>query len=324
MPSPHTDEDRQHFIARCMASEEARNSFPSHDQRAAFCFSQWRRHGNKNMTKIKEYGSCTGPFGFPMMEDDARELDELLEKHSNDSAFSYKHVVKNDSFECFIEKEHADVSIVTDDSIDKDKEVVDPKGVDWTTFRKNPVVTLQHAYYLPPVGKSLWQKQVKNSWKAKTQYINRPENHPSEKEWIPDTIWHMIKEGYMPAKSVGFLPLKGHSPTQEDISKDVNMHGVKFIYDSIKVFEYAACYIGSNDNALVEDVAKGVIKMPSDLAALFRIKIEEKKEEIKKKLEVNGITLEQYKSAVHSELENAVKGIQIDTDGIIARILGRV
>ena len=279
-------------------------------------------------TYLKEFGNCTGPFGFPMQEEQARELDSILEENSKDSAFSYKHIVKNNSFDYFIDKERADVSTVTDDSIDKDKEIVDPKGLDWSAFQKNPIVTLNHNYWAPPVGKSIWQNFTKNSWKAKTIYIERPESLPQDKEWIPDTVWHMIKSGYMPAKSIGFLPLKGHVPTAEEISKNPAIRSVEFIFDESKIYEYAACYIGSNDNALVEDVAKGIIRMPLDLAAILKIHLPEsekqKEPEKKLKIAIKGITLEQYKGAVRSELENAIKGIQVDTDGIVARLLGRV
>lgn len=279
-------------------------------------------------TYLKEFGECTGPFGFPMLETQARELDSILEEHSKDSAFSYKHTVKSDSFDYFIDKERADVSTVTDSSIDKDNEIVNPKGLDWSAFQKNPVVTLNHNYYQPPIGKSIWQNLTKNTWKAKTIYMERPESLPVDKEWIPDTVWHMIKSGYMPAKSIGFLPTKGHSPTAEEISNDHSLRKCSFIFDEAKIYEYAACYIGSNDNALVEDVAKGIIKMPADLAALFKLQlpeVEEKKEpEKEQRIEVKGISLDQYKSAVKSQLENALKDIQIDTDGIVARLLGRV
>lgn len=276
----------------------------------------------------KEFGNCIGPFGFPMFEPEARELDKILEENSKDSAFSYKHVVKSDSFDYFIDKERSDVSTVTDNSVDKDGEVVNPKGLDWSAFQKNPIVTLNHSYWQPPVGKSLWQNFTKNAWKAKTAYIERPESLPHDKEWIPDTVWHMVKSGYMPAKSIGFLPTKGHTPTVEEMNNDSSLRKCSFIFDEAKIYEYAACYIGSNDNALVEDVAKGIIKMPQDLAALFKLEIpgpEPKKGQgIEEKLVVKGISLEQYKGAVKSELENAIRGIQVDTDGIVARLLGRI
>lgn len=55
MPSPHNGEKEQEFISRCMADPEARNSFPKQDQRAAFCYSQWKKKDNPMKTiEIKE------------------------------------------------------------------------------------------------------------------------------------------------------------------------------------------------------------------------------------------------------------------------------
>lgn len=48
MPEPRTGESQEEFISRCMASPEANDSFPEHDRRAAFCYSQWE---NRNKMK---------------------------------------------------------------------------------------------------------------------------------------------------------------------------------------------------------------------------------------------------------------------------------
>lgn len=47
MPKPRKDEDKQHFIRRCMSDEESKRDFPRIPQRYAFCQSQWRRYGDK-------------------------------------------------------------------------------------------------------------------------------------------------------------------------------------------------------------------------------------------------------------------------------------
>jgi hypothetical protein len=41
MPYPLDDEGRAVFIRRCMRDDEARETFPDDDQRAAFCYAQW-------------------------------------------------------------------------------------------------------------------------------------------------------------------------------------------------------------------------------------------------------------------------------------------
>lgn len=43
MPDPRPGESESDFVSRCMGDEEARETFPDQDQRAAFCFAQFRR-----------------------------------------------------------------------------------------------------------------------------------------------------------------------------------------------------------------------------------------------------------------------------------------
>jgi len=52
MPTPRDGENRDDFVSRCMADEEARADFPDTDQRAAFCNSQWERRSMNELQTI--------------------------------------------------------------------------------------------------------------------------------------------------------------------------------------------------------------------------------------------------------------------------------
>ena len=58
--------------------------------------------------------------------------------------------------------ERSDVSWISTESVDRMGEVVLAKGMNDGQFQQNPLVTLGHAYWMPPVGKSLWRKRVKD------------------------------------------------------------------------------------------------------------------------------------------------------------------
>ena len=81
------------------------------------------------------------------------------------------------------------MSWITTEDPDRSSEVVIAKGMNDSQFQLNPIVTLQHAYYLPPVGKSLWRKKAKDGdrvgIKAKTQYPQKPDSWPDD-DWPPD------------------------------------------------------------------------------------------------------------------------------------------
>lgn len=277
---------------------------------------------------LKDYGNCTGPFGFPMKEQDARELDDFLAEHTKDSALQYQRGIKGDAFEYFIEKEHADVSVITDGSLDKQKEIIDPSGVDFEIFRKNAVVTLGHNYRLPPVGKSIWQTRSGDSWKAKTIYVERPENHPKEAEWIPDSIWHFVKNGFMNGKSVGFLPVKWHQPTPEERQKNAKFAKADLIWDIIKVFEYAVCTVQCNDNAIVEEVAKGYILpgtlLETEFERLSKLLPEKKITTPEPPKNIKGLTTEDHIKITQNALKGHLSKLIAETPAYVTEVIERL
>ena len=129
-------------------------------------------------------------------------------------------------------------------------------------FKLNPIVTLQHCYWQPPVGKSLWRKRAKDGplvgIKAKTLYPKRPDAWPDD-DWPPDTILQLIQAGMMQGKSVGFLRLKSHSPSSHEIAADPAMAQVSRVIDEWLLIEYACTFLPMNQAALVEAVSKSGI-----------------------------------------------------------------
>jgi len=51
LPTPRDDETQQEFISRCMADDTMQREFTDREQRAAVCFSQWRRKAGKALDK---------------------------------------------------------------------------------------------------------------------------------------------------------------------------------------------------------------------------------------------------------------------------------
>jgi hypothetical protein len=187
-----------------------------------------------------------------MKDDDARELEKQLES----GEFHPFRLQKSDAFEYFVEGEKADVSVINDDSIDKQGEIVDPDTLDFTKFQKNPVVAFNHNYEIPPVGKSIWQKKTTKGWIAKTVFNSKPDDFKDA--WFPDTLFHMIKEGSMRGKSIGGA-CSWREIAPEDVEKHPSWKGAKRVTKSVQVWEYSICPIGVNSNTVVEAVSKGMI-----------------------------------------------------------------
>ena len=213
------------------------------------------------VTFLKDYGECTGPLDFPMTTDDARELEKQLETGN----WSPIKLEKANAFESCLVGERSDISVINDASVDADGEVVDPKSLNWDRFKRNPVVAFNHNYTIPPIGKSLWQKLCTGGiWKAKTQYISRPDSLPSDAVWFPDSIFHMIKSGALKGKSIGGAA-EYREVTKEDIEQNPEYSKAKRITKTVNVFEYSVGVIGINKNTVVEQVSKALIHIPEEI-----------------------------------------------------------
>jgi len=127
-------------------------------------------------------------------------------------------------------------------------------------FKLNPIVTLQHAYHLPPVGKSLWRKVVKDGdrrgIKAKTQYPAKPADWPQD-SWPPDVAFSLVQADLLRGKSIGFLPTKVHAPNKAEREQN-GWANVGLVIDEWILLEYACCFLPCQQNAVVEAVSKSL------------------------------------------------------------------
>lgn len=201
-------------------------------------------------------GLVEGPLGFPMVEAAARALDEAVKAAPAGTEYVKKSVGLVSESE-FVEGERADVSIVTSEAVDRDKEVVLASGLDLTQFRANPVVTANHNYQAFPVGKAQWIKRCGTLHKAKTIYADKPKDWKDS--WVPDAVWGMVKSGVLRGKSIGFFPIRSHEPTAAELASNPAWKGAKRIYDESLMFEYAVVGIPANHQSIVEMVAKGTV-----------------------------------------------------------------
>src|SRR5262249_13007814 len=147
----------------------------------------------------------------------------ILKALPKDEAFRYRKTVAAKGPSEVLSGERCDVSWISTEDPDRTREVVVARGMNDSQFKLNPIVTMQHAYYLPPVGKSLWRKVVKDGSlqgvKAKTHYPNRPVEWPQEKEWPADIALSLVQADLLRGKSIGFLPTKVHTPKTKEITE---------------------------------------------------------------------------------------------------------
>jgi hypothetical protein len=189
-----------------------------------------------------------GPFGVPMKDAVAKAVEKLLAdyKETRDDAILILAGVA--SVEIAAE-DRTEVSKITTEAVDRDREIVVAKGIDLAAFRSNPVVLLNHNWTGLPLGKALWVKNEGNGLSAKTQYAKRPQDHTGE--WVPESVYSLIKQDMLPGKSIGFLPLEARPPEKAEIAQRPELRDVRRIITKSILLEYSVVGIPSNPEAVV-------------------------------------------------------------------------
>lgn len=210
-----------------------------------------------------------------MKQAQARAVERLLKELPRDRAYAYRKAVLAPAPTELNPGERSDVSWISTEAVDRQGEVVRAQGMDDRQFAANPLVTLGHAYWLPPVGRSLWRKVVRDGprlgIKAKTVYPPRPASWPAQDPWPPDQVLALVQAGLLQGKSIGFLPLKVHAPSEEEIAAH-GWQGCQLVIDEWLLLEYACVFLPANQDALVEAVAKGQVCLPTELAQALGLK----------------------------------------------------
>ncbi len=191
--------------------------------------------------------------------------------HESDEDHAYRKAVIPKAATEVLDGERTDVIWISTEAVDRDQEAVLARGMNDSQFALNPVVTLQHSYYPPPVGKSLWRKQVKDGdrpgIKAKTKYPERPADYPKEESWPADNTFALVQAGLLDGKSIGFLPVKTHRTEEKEAQKLGVPVGTRIVEEWL-LLEYACTFLPANQEAVVQAVSKGSLALPPALLAV--------------------------------------------------------
>lgn len=165
------------------------------------------------------------------------------------------------------EAERSVVRYISTREVDRDGEILLPKGAMMDEYKKNPIVLFGHDYSSPPHGKAEYVKADGYGVLSKTVYAETERG---------EEIWQLVKGGFMNAASVGFIPVEyvdnpekrvyhwggGRSPKSwEDVTgrlceewgvKQSHFAEVKTIYTKWLLLEYSDVPVPSNGSALIQ------------------------------------------------------------------------
>ncbi len=145
-------------------------------------------------------------------------------------------------------------------TLDRDGEILIPKGVVLTDFRKAPSVLWGHDYSEPPIGSDKSVLVDDFGVLATTQYASTAR----AKE-----VFTLKQEGHLRTQSVGFIPLKAVSRNEDGFDKlveslksqDATLHSqsdrLARIFTKWLMFEHSDVSVASNTDAVQIAVSKG-------------------------------------------------------------------
>lgn len=194
------------------------------------------------------------------------KLKNVLRTHSNPSTldgFVRKEYVGKGAADLRVEEGAREfVSYITTDIRDRDNEIVDPAGIDFSEYKKNPVILWGHNYAEPAIGRALWIKRWSEGKRVRGHIAKGVIAGGVQKA---DEIFRLMQQQILNTVSIGFIPLTGHAPTEEEIKSDRNLRGVRWIHDKVAMLEYSIVNVPSNPQATIEAVSKGLLKISDSL-----------------------------------------------------------
>ena len=149
------------------------------------------------------------------------------------------------------DEENTATAAISTDTVDRDREILLPKGAELGNFYKNPVVLWAHDYSGTPVGKAKWIKSGRKYIKAMWTWAKTVKAQEIKQLW---------EGGFLNAISVGFIPKEGHEPTPKDIDKVPEWAEARRIVDKWELLEFSIVPVPANPDALASIKALNLSK----------------------------------------------------------------
>lgn len=141
--------------------------------------------------------------------------------------------------------------IISTESVDRYKDIVEVKGWDLKNYKRNPVVLFGHCSSIPPIGKALKVWKEDGALKATAEFM------PQDISQFAHSIFRMYEEGFLRAVSVGFRALKWEWIKDEDGN---DTYGMRFLKSEL--LEFSAVPVPANPEALIAARSKGIDTLP--------------------------------------------------------------
>lgn len=135
--------------------------------------------------------------------------------------------------------------VFSDGTVDRAGDSIDPAGWQTKAFLDNPVALWAHDRASPPIGRASNVGVVGKKLMGDIEFMD------ADISPFADSIYRMVKAGFVRAVSVGFMPLKWAFATDKD-----RPYGIDF--QKQELLEISVCPVPCNPNALAEAKGMGI------------------------------------------------------------------
>lgn len=143
--------------------------------------------------------------------------------------------------------------IASKEIVDRDGDIVKVAGIDIKNYKKDPVVLWAHDHRGLPVAKSI------RTWKTRDGLLKiKPQFPEMEVYAFADTVYKLVKGGYLNTVSIGFIP---NYEKIEHVDPKKNK-GASRIYNEVELLEVSIVPVPSNPEALIQ--SRGITKALAD------------------------------------------------------------
>jgi len=136
--------------------------------------------------------------------------------------------------------------VVSSSSVDRDRDVINQAGWRLDAYRKNPIVLYGHDYSELPIARAVDVHVEGNRLVADAEFV------PADVSPFAETVYQLIKRGFLNATSVGFRPIT-YTRNEERGGYDVQ---------EAELYEFSVVAVPSNPDALVMARSAGIDTAP--------------------------------------------------------------
>jgi len=131
-------------------------------------------------------------------------------------------------------------------AVDRERDVIKPTGWKLDEYKRNPTVLFAHDYTSLPIAKAIELSQDQQGLSAVAEFASI-DLYP-----FADTVYRMVRAGFLNATSVGFKPIEW--------SYNEDRRGVDFSAQSL--LEFSVVPVPANSECLVEARNMGIDTLP--------------------------------------------------------------